>query len=46
VPSIFAEDEGDEPVEIWAVLRQSEDQDATKVEDFWEPSTEATRHRS
>lgn len=35
--------EGDEPVEIWAVSRRVEEQDATKVEDFWEPSAEAAR---
>jgi mannose-6-phosphate isomerase-like protein (cupin superfamily) len=30
--------EGDEPVEIWAVSRQLEREDSHKVEDFWEPS--------
>ena len=35
--------EGDEPVEIWAVSRRIEEQDATKVEDFWEPSEQAAR---
>jgi mannose-6-phosphate isomerase-like protein (cupin superfamily) len=35
--------EGDEPVEMWAVSRQIEEQDATKVEDFWEPSTDAAQ---
>lgn len=33
--------EGDEPVELWAVSRLIEAQDATKVEDFWETSAEA-----
>jgi len=37
--------EGDEPVELWAVSRRTDSQDATKVEDFWEPSTEAAQRR-
>ncbi|HEV7770701.1 MAG TPA: cupin domain-containing protein [Solirubrobacterales bacterium] len=28
--------EGEEPVELWAVSRKIEEQDATKIEDFWE----------
>jgi len=35
--------EGEEPVEIWAVSRRIEDHDATKVKDFWEPSADAAR---
>ena len=35
--------EGDEPVEIWAVSRRIEEQDSTKVDDFWEPSEQAAR---
>jgi mannose-6-phosphate isomerase-like protein (cupin superfamily) len=35
--------EGDEPVEIWAVSRRIEEQDATKVEDFWKASPEAAQ---
>lgn len=35
--------EGDEPVEIWAVSRKIEDEDSTKVEDFWEPSQNAAQ---
>ena len=35
--------EGEEPVEIWAVSRRIDDQDATKVEDFWQPSASASR---
>jgi mannose-6-phosphate isomerase-like protein (cupin superfamily) len=35
--------EGPEPVEIWAVSRKIEEGDATKVEDFWEPSASAAR---
>jgi len=38
--------EGDEPVEIWAVSRRIEKQDATKVEDFWEPSARAAQRRA
>src|SRR4051794_38373054 len=37
--------EGDEPVEMWAVSRKIEEQDATKVEDFWEASTDAAQRR-
>jgi mannose-6-phosphate isomerase-like protein (cupin superfamily) len=35
--------EGEEPVEVWAVSRRIDDQDATKVEDFWQPSASASR---
>lgn len=38
--------EGEEPVEMWAVSRQLDRQDATKVEDFWESSTDAAQQRS
>jgi mannose-6-phosphate isomerase-like protein (cupin superfamily) len=38
--------EGDEPVEIWAVSRLIGEQDATKVDDFWEPSAKAARQRA
>jgi mannose-6-phosphate isomerase-like protein (cupin superfamily) len=27
---------GDEPVEIWALSRRTEESDSTKVEDFWD----------
>jgi mannose-6-phosphate isomerase-like protein (cupin superfamily) len=30
--------EGDEPVEIWAVSRKLDEEDSHKVEDFWEPT--------
>lgn len=30
--------EGDEPVEVWAVSRRIDDGDATKVENFWLPA--------
>jgi mannose-6-phosphate isomerase-like protein (cupin superfamily) len=36
--------EGSEPVEIWAISRKIGEGDATKIEDFWEPSASATRH--
>ncbi len=35
--------EDSEPVEIWAVSRKIDEGDATKVEDFWEPSASAPR---
>jgi mannose-6-phosphate isomerase-like protein (cupin superfamily) len=38
--------EGEEPVEIWAVSRKIEDQDATKVEDFWEATPSSQRGAS
>ena len=37
--------EGDEPVEMWAVSRRTDEQDATKIEVFWEPSVEAAQRR-
>jgi mannose-6-phosphate isomerase-like protein (cupin superfamily) len=37
--------EGDEPVEIWAVSRRIDRQDATKVEDFWPASDQAAQTR-
>jgi mannose-6-phosphate isomerase-like protein (cupin superfamily) len=33
--------EGDEPVEMWAISRKTEHQDSTKLDDFWEPSPDA-----
>lgn len=38
--------ESDEPVEMWAVSRRIQEQDATKVEDFWEPSAKAAQRRA
>jgi mannose-6-phosphate isomerase-like protein (cupin superfamily) len=35
--------EGEEPVEMWAVSRKLAGQDATKVDDFWAPSPDAAR---
>jgi mannose-6-phosphate isomerase-like protein (cupin superfamily) len=37
--------EGDEPVEMWAISRRLDHGDATKVDDFWEPSTDAAQSR-
>jgi mannose-6-phosphate isomerase-like protein (cupin superfamily) len=37
---------GDEPVEIWAISRRIDHGDATKIDDFWEASPEASQHRS
>jgi quercetin dioxygenase-like cupin family protein len=37
--------EGDEPVEIWAVSRKIDRGDATKIDDFWEASPDAAQHR-
>ena len=36
--------EGDEPVEMWAISRQLDRHDSTKIEDFWEASPEARQH--
>jgi quercetin dioxygenase-like cupin family protein len=33
--------EGDEPVEVWAISRKDGGSDATKVDDFWEASPQA-----
>jgi mannose-6-phosphate isomerase-like protein (cupin superfamily) len=37
--------EGDEPVEMWAVSRRLDDHDAVKIDDFWEASPEAAQER-
>ena len=37
--------EGDEPVELWAVSRRLDGQDAVKLEDFWEASPAAAQER-
>ncbi|HXB14872.1 MAG TPA: cupin domain-containing protein [Solirubrobacteraceae bacterium] len=36
--------EGDEPVEMWAVSRRLARGEATKIDDFWEASPRASRH--
>ena len=37
--------EGDEPVELWAISRKLGRSDATKLDDFWEASPAAEQHR-
>jgi len=38
--------EGDEPVELWAISPKIDRQDATKIDDFWEASPDASQSRS
>ena len=37
--------EGDEDVEMWAISRRLDHDDATKIDEFWEASPAATQHR-
>jgi uncharacterized cupin superfamily protein len=37
--------EGDEPVEMWAVSRRLDAEDAVKLDDFWEASPDAAQER-
>jgi mannose-6-phosphate isomerase-like protein (cupin superfamily) len=37
--------EGDDPVEIWAISVKDHDRDATKIDDFWEASPDAKQAR-
>jgi mannose-6-phosphate isomerase-like protein (cupin superfamily) len=37
--------EGDEPVEMWAISKQLGRQDATKIDAFWEASPDAAQKR-
>jgi mannose-6-phosphate isomerase-like protein (cupin superfamily) len=37
--------EGDEPVEMWAVSRRLDEHDAVKIDEFWEASPEAAQER-
>ena len=37
--------EGDEPVELWALSRQIDHEDATKIDEFWEASPDAAQTR-
>jgi mannose-6-phosphate isomerase-like protein (cupin superfamily) len=37
--------EGDEPVEMWAVSRRIDHSDATKIDDFWAASPDAAQQR-
>jgi len=36
--------EGDEPVEMWAVSRRLDHGDATKIDEFWDASPRARQH--
>jgi mannose-6-phosphate isomerase-like protein (cupin superfamily) len=36
--------EGDEPVEMWAISRQLGRRDSTKIDAFWEASPDARQH--
>lgn len=36
--------EDDEPAEIWAISRNLGRRDATKIDDFWEASPDASQH--
>jgi mannose-6-phosphate isomerase-like protein (cupin superfamily) len=38
--------EGDEPVDLWALSRRLDRRDATKIDDFWEASPEARQDRT
>lgn len=38
--------EGDEPVEMWAVSRKLDRQDAVKIDEFWEASPDAAQSRA
>jgi mannose-6-phosphate isomerase-like protein (cupin superfamily) len=38
--------EGAEPVEMWAVSRRIERNDATKLDDFWQASPDAAQRRA
>ena len=37
--------EGDEPVELWAISRRIDHGDATKIDEFWDASPDARQHR-
>jgi mannose-6-phosphate isomerase-like protein (cupin superfamily) len=37
--------EGDEPVEMWAVSQKLDKQDAVKIDEFWEASPDAAQQR-
>jgi hypothetical protein len=37
--------ESDEPVELWAVSRKTDHPDATKIDEFWDPSPKARQRR-
>ena len=37
--------EGDEPVDMWAISRSIDHGDATKIDEFWEASPDASQRR-
>jgi len=37
--------EGDEPVELWAVSHKVDSMDAVKLDDFWDASPDAAQQR-
>jgi len=37
--------EGDEPVELWAISKKIDHGDSTKIDDFWEASPDAAQKR-
>jgi mannose-6-phosphate isomerase-like protein (cupin superfamily) len=37
--------EGDEPVELWAISRRSDGDPGNKIDDFWEASPDAAQRR-
>ena len=37
--------EGDEPVDMWAISKKIDHEDATKIDDFWEASPDARQQR-
>ena len=37
--------EGDEPVDMWAISRRLDDHDSVKLDDFWEASPDAAQER-
>jgi len=37
--------EGDEPVELWAISKKIDHEDATLIKTFWEASPDAVQHR-
>jgi hypothetical protein len=45
VKDLSHRNEGDEPVELWAVSRRLDRRDSTKIDGFWEPSPDADQRR-
>ncbi|MBI5105583.1 MAG: cupin domain-containing protein [Solirubrobacterales bacterium] len=37
--------EGDEPVDLWAISRKQDGDGGNKIDDFWEASPDAQQHR-